>query len=141
MAAEQGSALPRTWRLDRIKQLAVVDAPGGAPPDFSLAEYAQQSFGIYFDELEDVVLRVRPHGADEALSWRFHPSQSITRQDDGSVLVEFRSSGMLELAWHLFTWSDKVEVLAPERLRSLLVEELRRALSAHADEAAGRAAQ
>jgi predicted DNA-binding transcriptional regulator YafY len=38
---------------------------------------------------------------------------------------------MLELAWHLFTWADKVEILAPTRLQDLMVTELQNALAAH----------
>jgi predicted DNA-binding transcriptional regulator YafY len=38
---------------------------------------------------------------------------------------------MRELAWHLFTWGEAVEILAPEKLRLLLVAELKTALAAH----------
>jgi predicted DNA-binding transcriptional regulator YafY len=49
----------------------------------------------------------------------------------GSVLVSFRASGMLELAWHLFTWADKVEILQPASLQTLMETELQNALAAH----------
>jgi predicted DNA-binding transcriptional regulator YafY len=39
---------------------------------------------------------------------------------------------MRELAWHLFTWGDRVRVLAPEILRQTLVEEIEIARRAHA---------
>ena len=76
---------------------------------------------------------VLPHGAEEALGWRFHPTQSVEAQEDGSVLVRFMAGGMRELAWHLFTWGDKVQILGPERLRTMMREELAVALRAHAD--------
>jgi predicted DNA-binding transcriptional regulator YafY len=38
---------------------------------------------------------------------------------------------MLELAWHLFTWGDGVEIVAPASLRDPDGEELKRALAAH----------
>ena len=38
---------------------------------------------------------------------------------------------MLELAWHLFTWGDNVEILSPSRLQDLMVNELQNALAAH----------
>jgi predicted DNA-binding transcriptional regulator YafY len=47
------------------------------------------------------------------------------------VIVRFRASGMLELAWHLFTWGDKVQVLAPDTLRATLVQQLDIARRAH----------
>jgi len=39
---------------------------------------------------------------------------------------------MRELAWHLFTWGDKVEILGPERLRTVMRQELAAAIRAHA---------
>lgn len=131
VAAELGSSEPRNWRLDRIKDLVVLDAPSAPPEDFSLADYASRSFGIYQDEPQAVVLRVTPAGAADALGWRFHPTQTVEPQDDGSVLVRFRASGMLELAWHLFTWGAKIEVLEPAVLRQTLLRELEATLAWH----------
>jgi predicted DNA-binding transcriptional regulator YafY len=48
------------------------------------------------------------------------------------VIVRFRASGMLELAWHLFTWGDKVQVLAPDALRATLLEQIDIARRTHA---------
>jgi predicted DNA-binding transcriptional regulator YafY len=38
---------------------------------------------------------------------------------------------MLELAWHLFTWGDQVEILEPLQLKQIMVEELAAALKRH----------
>jgi predicted DNA-binding transcriptional regulator YafY len=131
VAAEDVQAGPRNWRLDRIHDVAVVDRPASRPEAFSLQDYADESFGIYHDEVQDIVLRITPQGADEAVRWRFHANQSVEPHADGSVLVRFRASGMLELAWHLFTWGDKVQVLAPPILRETLIEQIELARRAH----------
>src|ERR1019366_2619022 len=73
VAAELGTSLPRTWRLDRLRKLEILDVTAAAPEDFSLQDYANRSFGIYQSDVENVVLRILPHGAEEALGWRFHP--------------------------------------------------------------------
>jgi len=78
-----------------------------------------------------VALRIAPDRAEDALRWRFHPNQAVVQEEDGSVLVTFRASGLRELAWHLFTWSDAVEILSPPGLREMMVQELRTALKAH----------
>jgi predicted DNA-binding transcriptional regulator YafY len=130
VATELGSDQPRNWRLDRLRDVEVTDIPACPPASFDLAEFANQSFGVYQDSIEEVVLRVLPHGAEDAMGWRFHPSQSLTPHADGSILVRFASGGMLELAWHLFTWGDKIEILAPERLRAAMAEQLE-SCSAH----------
>lgn len=69
---------------------------------------------------------------EDALRWRFHPNQFVEQQADGAVIVRFRASGMLELAWHLFTWGDKLEVIEPQLLRDTLTDALEIALTHHA---------
>jgi predicted DNA-binding transcriptional regulator YafY len=132
VVGEIGGAEPRNWRLGRIRDIEVLDRPAARPPDFDLQGYANRSFGIYQEDVEDVALRILSASAEEALSWQFHPSQRVAPQPDGSVVVTFRASGMRELAWHLFTWRDQVEILAPTRLRELMLEELELSLSRHA---------
>ena len=136
VAAEGESGGPRNWRLDRIEGIAVSDRIAAKPEGFSLQAYADQSFGIFQDDTEDVRLRIAPSAADSARRWRFHVGQVVEPLPDGGVEVRFRASGMRELAWHLFTWGPAVSVLAPDRLRLLLVEQLRQALAAHAGGAA-----
>jgi predicted DNA-binding transcriptional regulator YafY len=131
VGGEVGLLKPRNWRLDRIADLEVLDAPGVPPAEFNLQDYAARSFGIFQDDVEDVVLRINGEGAADALRWRFHPTQSVNQEADGSVTVRFRASGMLELAWHLFTWGDKIEVLQPTVLRETLVAQLEAALARH----------
>jgi predicted DNA-binding transcriptional regulator YafY len=131
VAAEGQGGEPRTWRLDRVHDIEVTDRPGAKPESFSLQDFADESFGIYHDAVENVVLRILPHGAEDALGWRFHANQSLEPEEDGSVLVRFRASGMLELAWHLFTWGDKVEIQAPARLKTMMIEQVELAARAH----------
>jgi predicted DNA-binding transcriptional regulator YafY len=131
LVAAEGEGEPRNWRLDLIRDPAVLQRPAYLPPGFDLQAYADQSFGIYRDAVEEVVLRFRPEAAEGARRWRFHPDQSVEEQDDGAVIVRFRASGMRELAWHLFTWGPTVEILAPARLKEVLVAELGAALAAH----------
>ncbi|WP_419320895.1 helix-turn-helix transcriptional regulator [Caulobacter sp. ErkDOM-E] len=131
VALEGEDMRPRSWRLDKMKALKVLDRPAPPPEDFSLQAFADESFGIYHGAVEDVVLRIRPDRAEDAMRWRFHSTQTVRPEPDGSVTVAFRAAGMLELAWHLFTWGDGVEIVSPPGLRQLMVEELRRAMAVH----------
>jgi predicted DNA-binding transcriptional regulator YafY len=45
--------------------------------------------------------------------------------------VRFRASGMLELAWHLFSWGNKIEIIQPACLREQMIAELQSALVHH----------
>ena len=43
----------------------------------------------------------------------------MKRVEDGSLIVEFRAGGQLEMCWHLFAWGEDVEVLAPTSLAEM----------------------
>ena len=38
---------------------------------------------------------------------------------------------MKELAWHLFTWGDQIQILQPDALKTAMWEELNIALACH----------
>ncbi|WP_295189664.1 WYL domain-containing protein [uncultured Brevundimonas sp.] len=124
VAADRETSRIQTFRLDRMSHVAPQEGMAVPPADFDLGVFASQSFGIYQDEIEDVVLRIAPEGAAEARGWRWHPTQSFEDQRDGGVIVRFRASGMRELAWHLFTWGEQVQILAPQRLKAVMAGEL-----------------
>ena len=131
VAADLATRKIQTFRLDRMSAVEALDQTARPPEGFDLAAFANRSFGIYQDDVQDVVLHVTPEGADEARGWRWHPTQTFEDQPDGSVIVRFTASGMRELAWHLFTWRDQVRIVAPERLKQVMAEELAAAVRAH----------
>lgn len=87
---------------------------------FNLQGFAARSFGLFQEEPFDVVWRFAADAADVAADFVFHPTQTLERQEDGSLIVRFRAGGDLEMAWHLCIWGDKVEVLEPARLAELV---------------------
>jgi len=110
------------FRTDRIHGAEALDESFAMAPGFSLEEYAAQSFGVYQDPAQygEVIWRFAPEAAVRAAEFRFHPTQVLAAMDDGSLLVRFHAAGWLEMAWHLYQWGDKVEVIAPEGLRKLV---------------------
>lgn len=114
--------LIRTFRLDQILSAEALDESFAMDPAFSMERFAAQSFGVWQDPAQfgPVVWRFAPHAAERAAGFRFHPSQRLERQEDGSLIVRFEAAGWLEMAWHLYQWGDAVEVLEPEGLRALV---------------------
>jgi hypothetical protein len=45
------------------------------------------------------VLRFAPEVADEVATFQFHPTQTVTREPDGSSTVRIRAGGLGEIAW------------------------------------------
>jgi predicted DNA-binding transcriptional regulator YafY len=117
----------RTYRVDGITSAVLTDRVFLRPPNFDLHAFAARAFGLFQSEAEygEVVWRFCPSAATQARGYLFHPSQTAEDKEDGSLVVRFIAAGHLEMAWHLYAWGDKVEVLAPERLRRM-VESFRR---------------
>jgi predicted DNA-binding transcriptional regulator YafY len=111
---------PVNYRLDRMSDVRVSEAVGTHPLNFNLGAYAARSFGSFQEEPHDVVLRFSPEVADEVAAFKFHPTQTLAREPDGSTLVRFRAGGLREMAWHLFTWGEAVRIEEPEPLKQLL---------------------
>ena len=128
---ELGKTEPVLWRLDRIKAIELGDAFDGPPDEFDLTAFVAQSFGAFQEEPEDIVLRFRASAAADARRFQFHPGQTFEDQPDGSMIVRFRAGGFQEMINHLFTWGDAVEIIAPARLKSMMVGELEKALTNH----------
>lgn len=117
----QGST-PSNWRIDRMSDVVVLDEGVSRPDDFDLARFARRSFGAFHsaEEYGPVGWRFCPEVADNVRSFRFHPDQVLIEEEDGSITVRFEASGHLEMAWALYAWGDKVQVLEPARLRRMV---------------------
>jgi len=112
----------RTYRLETIKSAKVTDQSYMIPEDFNLHEFANRAFGVYQNDAEysDIVWKFTPEAARNAKSYLFHPHQTLEECADGSVIVRFRASGLLEMCWHLYSWGNHVEVIEPAALRVMV---------------------
>ena len=107
----------RSFRLDRIEELALSAQVFQAPPDFDIHAYLAAEFrdqpGI------TVRLRFAPHGAHVALTDRVY-WQSLDPQPDGAVLVTFLTPDLLWAASTVLAYGPLVTVLDPPELRHLV---------------------
>lgn len=112
----------RHFRLDRLTSARLEAQSFARDPDFSLDAHSARAFGSFHaeDEFDEVIWRFTPEAAPVARDFVFHPDQDLTDEDDGAVTVRFAASGWLEMAWHLYQWGDRVQVLAPDGLRRLV---------------------
>lgn len=117
----------KQYRLDRIIGMSGTADVFERDPDFDIETYCRLAFGSYFSEAEQGLVRWRfePRAAPVAREFVFHPDQVLTDLADGSMMVEFTASGWVEMAWHLVSWGNAVEVLEPPQLIDIL-EQVRR---------------
>ena len=108
------------FSLPNIEEVRDTDDMFERDEEFSLREFAERSFGVFQEEPFDVVWKFSPEASQNAREFEFHPTQKVEEQEDGSLIVKFHAGGELEMAWHLFTWGDNVEVLEPKNLADLI---------------------
>lgn len=112
----------KTYRMDAITAATVTSEFFERPAEFNLQKFANRGFALYQNDLEydDVEWRFKPEVAEQALGTVFHPEQTEERQPDGSIVIRFKAAGQLEMAWYLYQWGDKVEVVKPQKLSNLI---------------------
>ena len=91
-------------------------------PELSVEHYLKDCFGVFKEKKRyKVVWRFDADYADVVQEWTFHPSQQTTTLKDGRVEVRFKACGLHEMAWHVITWGNIIEVVKPKKL----IEKLR----------------
>jgi predicted DNA-binding transcriptional regulator YafY len=109
----------RTFKLQRILDLSL------APETFEPAdagvvqEGLDRAWGVIADQEEvEVELRFDPAIAGLVTETTWHPTERITRLDDGSVVWRARVPGTLEIRRWILQWGSQVEVIGPPELRA-----------------------
>ena len=111
----------RLFALAGFERIELTEDVFERPDDFNLGAWMQQSFGIWQEEVYDVVWRFTPEAAADACLYLFHPTQVMTDEPDGSLTVSLRAGGLREMCWHLFRWGNQVEILSPPELRDAMI--------------------
>lgn len=115
------------FRVDAIEDATVLPESFVRKEGFDLDDHAQRCFGSYqqADGMHDVAWRFAPRAVLRAEGFLFHPGQVVEMEPDGSLVVRFRASGLLEMCWHLYMWGDAVEVLSPPELTRMVADHRR----------------
>lgn len=116
----------RTFKLERIEQVELTDQPYQVPEDFDANQYLRNSWGVVADEEVEVRLRFSPAVASRVLECTWHPSQSVSIREDGSLDFAVTVAGIMEITPWIFSWGAEVEILAPDELRVKACEVSRR---------------
>ncbi|MBN1588969.1 MAG: transcriptional regulator [Pirellulales bacterium] len=122
----------RHWKIDRLEDVELTSFPFQPPKDFDLKQHLARSFGIFHGDGDvHVVVRFSPEVARYVGESRWHESQRLTEQGDGSLLAEFDLSNTEEIKRWLLGFGRHAEVIEPEELRGEIVEEFVAAMSVY----------
>ena len=113
----------RTFAVQRIRAVEVLDAKFKMPEDFEPDEFLNESFGISHEgKLEEVVLRFAKSAAPWIMERTWHPTQKITKLPKGEIKMTMKVAGMDDLLCWLLPLGDEVRVIKPKLLIDEMVE-------------------
>ncbi len=113
----------RAFRLNRIKELNKLDKYFVEDEKFDINEYLGRAWSLIPEgKLYHVKLRFLPEVAHNVAEVKWHRTQKVTFEDDGSAIVQFRVDGLNEITWWILGYGDRVQVLAPPVLRQRIVQ-------------------
>ena len=124
----------RTFKVERIRRASLTPETFEPEPGFDLVGELSRAWDVIADEpLETVVVRFSPSVAKRAGETRWHPSQELAEEPDGSLVWRGRVAGLREIRIWVLGWGADAEVLEPAALREEIATIVRRAAALYGE--------
>src|SRR5512143_2034854 len=120
----------RTFAVERVQKMEVLDQGFEIPADFSPSEYARSAFGIFGGTPQTVELRFAPEMAGYIRERNWHESQRLDDEADGGVRLTMEVAPEFELKAWIKGFLPQVSVVRPASLREAIARELAQAQKA-----------
>lgn len=118
----------RTFKVERIRDLSITPETFEPPDEGVVEDMFDRAWDIIADQAPvDVVVRFSPAVAARVQEARWHPSQRVEVDGDGSLVWRARVAGTIEVRLWVLQWGDDAEVLEPASLREDVAATHRRA--------------
>jgi proteasome accessory factor B len=123
----------RTFKVERILSASLTPERFEVDPGSVPARDLLRAWDVIADEEPvEVVIRFSTAVARRAAETRWHPSQQLEPQPDGTLIWRGRIAGLREIRIWILGWGADAEVIEPPTLRQDVAAELRRAAEAYA---------
>jgi predicted DNA-binding transcriptional regulator YafY len=118
----------RTFVVDRIKLLRLLDEKFERACDFDVNEYTKHCFKVMKDELYTVKVRITPAWARYIGEKIWHESQKSRKLKDGSLELTFQVAGLDEIRQWVMGLGPEAYVEEPKKLRDRVKADMKKAL-------------
>jgi predicted DNA-binding transcriptional regulator YafY len=119
----------RTFAVERIERIDVLESEFELPADFDALGVASGAFGITGGTPEPVELLFDGEMADYVRERLWHESQELEERADGSLVLRMKVAPNRELRSWLKGFLPHVQVVQPASLRKKLADEMRAAVA------------
>lgn len=116
----------RHYKMDRLNGVEKTQSKFTPPEGFNLDAHLAPSFGIFHTDepLKTVRVRFAPEAARYVQEHRWHHSQALIPEDNGSLLCEMQLADLTEVRSWVLSFGPRAEVLAPPELRTAIQDDL-----------------
>lgn len=121
----------RTFLVDRIRRIEVLDEPFDIDPCFDARVYTGSGLGAWSGERYRIELWFTPPVAHLAQERRYHPTQQVEIAQDGGALVTMHVAGLPHVAAWVASFGGQIIARAPTALVERVQEIHRNGLAAH----------
>jgi predicted DNA-binding transcriptional regulator YafY len=133
MGWDESRKARRTFKVERIISASLTPDSFEPPPGAATARDLLRAWDVIADEDPvRVVIRFSPSVAKRAAETRWHPSQELEDQPDGSLIWRGQVAGMREIKIWILGWGADAEVLEPPDLRNDIAAEFAKAAAVYA---------
>lgn len=127
IAYDEERGARRTFKVERILDAALTPERFEPLEDLAPSAEMARAWDVIADQpLESVVVRFSAAVAKRVAETRWHPSQELDSQPDGSLIWRGRVAGTREVKVWILGWGAEAEVIEPAELRAEVAEEVRR---------------
>jgi predicted DNA-binding transcriptional regulator YafY len=107
----------RTFKVERIRGVALTP-DSFEPPNAEVDGMFERAWDIIADQTPiEVELRFTATVASRVREARWHPTERVAEEPDGSLTWRATVAGPIEIRLWILSWGDEVEVVGPTALR------------------------
>lgn len=111
----------RMLKLVRIKELILLTRPFSKPSSYKISDKLGKAWRLLPEgKVHKIELKFTPKVATNVSEVRWHESQQVDWNKDGSCTMRFEVDGLNEIAWWVCGYADQVEVIKPKKLREIV---------------------
>lgn len=119
----------RTFKVERIEHAELLTEHYTIPKEFDPYDHLAHAWEVMNEAAVTIHLRFSAQIAPRIRENRWHHSQQLTENPDGSCDLHLTVGGIREILSWVLSWGADVEVLEPEELRLEVINHARRILT------------